>query len=83
MDLTICSHMNTILLYQFCTLANHRSRSNLPSQLSKFLHILKQWHIDIPLIETLEHIPKYAKFLKDILSKKMKLEERETIMLTE
>ncbi|KAL4610105.1 hypothetical protein ACB092_08G028300 [Castanea dentata] len=32
---------------------------------------------------TLEQMTKYAKFLKDIISKKQKLEEHETIMLTE
>ena len=40
-------------------------------------------YINIPLIEASEQMPKYAKFLKDIISKKRKLEEHETIMLTE
>ena len=40
-------------------------------------------HINIPLIEAFEQMPKYAKFLKDIISKKRKLEEHETVMLTE
>ncbi|XP_065633580.1 uncharacterized protein LOC136069224 [Quercus suber] len=43
----------------------------------------EQLHINIPLIEALEQMPKYAKFLKDIISKKWKLEEHETVMLTE
>ena len=49
---------------------------------SKFLSIFKQFHINIPLIEALEQMPKYAKFLKDIISKKRKLEEHEIVMLT-
>ena len=56
---------------------------NVDDQFSKFLSIFKQLHINIPLIEDLEQMPKYAKFLKDIISKKRKLEEHETIMLTE
>nr|XP_023891367.1 uncharacterized protein LOC112003412 [Quercus suber] len=39
--------------------------------------------VDIPLIEALEQMPKYAKFLKDIISKKLKLEEHEIVMLIE
>ena len=55
----------------------------MDDQFSKFLSIFKQLHINIPLIDALEQMPKYAKFLKDIISKKRKLEEHETIMLTE
>ncbi|XP_065638021.1 uncharacterized protein LOC136071088 [Quercus suber] len=58
-------------------------KNNVDDQFSKFLSIFKQFHINIPLIEALEQMPKYAKFLKDIISKKRKLEEHETIMLTE
>nr|XP_023916883.1 uncharacterized protein LOC112028427 [Quercus suber] len=42
----------------------------------------EQLHMNIPLIEALEQMPKYAKFLKDIISKKRKLEKHETVMLT-
>lgn len=40
-------------------------------------------HINILLIGTLEQIPKYAKFLKEILSNKRRWDNRETIILTE
>ncbi|XP_023887557.1 uncharacterized protein LOC111999657 [Quercus suber] len=43
----------------------------------------EQLHINIPFIEALAQMPKYAKFLKDIISKKRKLEEHEIVMLTE
>ncbi|KAA3479779.1 Aspartic peptidase [Gossypium australe] len=43
-------------------------------QFKKFLDVLKQLHINIPLVEALEQIPNYVKFMKDILSKKMSLE---------
>ncbi|XP_065631235.1 uncharacterized protein LOC136068252 [Quercus suber] len=58
-------------------------KNNVDDQFSKFLSICKQSHINIPLIEALEQMHKYAKFFKDIISKKQKLEEHETIMLIE
>ena len=39
-------------------------------------------HINIPFVEALEQMPKYAKFMKDVLSKKMKLGEFEMVALT-
>ncbi|XP_024972667.1 uncharacterized protein LOC112511316 [Cynara cardunculus var. scolymus] len=40
-------------------------------------------HINIPLIEAFEQMSSYAKFLKDILCKKKKLNEYETVVMTE
>ncbi|XP_058763941.1 uncharacterized protein LOC131637360 [Vicia villosa] len=40
-----------------------------------------QLQINIPFAEALEHMPKYAKFLKDILTKKKRYPDNETIML--
>jgi hypothetical protein len=55
---------------------------NADAQFKKFLDIFKQLHINIPLVEALEQMPNYVKFLKDILSKKRKLSEFETVALT-
>ncbi|XP_061371624.1 uncharacterized protein LOC133314193 [Gastrolobium bilobum] len=33
----------------------------------KFLDILKQLHINIPLVDALEQMPRYVKFMKDVL----------------
>ncbi|XP_052291705.1 uncharacterized protein LOC127900589 [Citrus sinensis] len=52
-------------------------------QFSKFLEVLKQLHINIPFVETLEQIPNYVKFLKDILARKRRLGEFETVALTQ
>ncbi|XP_024961928.1 uncharacterized protein LOC112502288 [Cynara cardunculus var. scolymus] len=52
-------------------------------QFKKFIDVFKQLHINIPLVEAIEQMPSYAKFLKDILSKKKKLNEFETVALTE
>ena len=49
----------------------------------KFLDVFRKLHINIPFAETLENMPSYAKFLKEILSKKRKLEEYETVALSE
>ncbi|KAJ9545398.1 hypothetical protein OSB04_025105 [Centaurea solstitialis] len=51
-------------------------------QFKKFLDVFKQLHINIPLVEAIEQMPSYAKFLKDILNKKKKLTEYETVALT-
>ncbi|XP_060960878.1 uncharacterized protein LOC133031405 [Cannabis sativa] len=52
-------------------------------QFQRFLDVLKQLHINIPLVEALEQMPNYVKFLKDILTKKRRLGEFETVALTE
>ncbi|KAA3461789.1 Aspartic peptidase [Gossypium australe] len=50
-------------------------------QFMKFLDVLKQIHINVPLVEALEQMPNYVKFMKDILSKKKRLGDFETIAL--
>ena len=52
-------------------------------QFSKILGVLKQLHINISFVEVLEKIPNYVKFLKDILTKKRRLGEFETVRLGE
>ncbi|KAK9031869.1 hypothetical protein V6N11_056155 [Hibiscus sabdariffa] len=52
-------------------------------QLKKFFDILKQVHINLPLVEALQQMPNYAKFLKDMESMKKKIEEFETVAATE
>lgn len=52
-------------------------------QYKKFLEVFTKLDINIPFVEALFKMPGYAKFPKDILSKKQKLEEHETVMLTD
>ncbi|XP_024028414.1 uncharacterized protein LOC112093694 [Morus notabilis] len=52
-------------------------------QFCKFLEVLKQLHINIPLVEALEQMPSYAKFMKDLMTKKHRLGEFKTVALTE
>lgn len=50
-------------------------------QFTRFLDVFKQLHINIPLVEVLEQMSSYGNFLKDILSKKRRLGEFETMAL--
>ncbi|KAK8640569.1 hypothetical protein V6N13_008321 [Hibiscus sabdariffa] len=47
-------------------------------QYKKFFDILKQVHINLPLVEALQHMPNYAKFYKDMVSRKTRIGEFET-----
>ncbi|KAL4291485.1 hypothetical protein GQ457_14G014820 [Hibiscus cannabinus] len=48
-------------------------------QFKKFLDILKQVHINLPLVEALQQMPNYDKFLKDMGTRKKRVEEFETV----
>ncbi|XP_057747024.1 uncharacterized protein LOC130966253 [Arachis stenosperma] len=52
-------------------------------QFSKFLEIFKRFQINIPFADALEQMPLYAKFLKELITKKRNWEAKETIVLTE
>ncbi|OIT06844.1 hypothetical protein A4A49_61327, partial [Nicotiana attenuata] len=39
----------------------------------KFLDILKQVQINIPLVDILQEVPKYANYIKDIVANKRRL----------
>ncbi|XP_073120421.1 uncharacterized protein [Henckelia pumila] len=58
-------------------------KAKLDSQFGKFLEVFKKLNINIPFADALMQIPSYAKFLKEILSNKRKLEEHAMISLTE
>ncbi|MBN8156820.1 hypothetical protein J0J30_22670, partial [Vibrio vulnificus] len=49
----------------------------------QYLDMLKKVQVNIPFLEALTHIPKNAKFLKELVSSKKKLEEFATVPLTE
>ncbi|GJZ87043.1 putative nucleotidyltransferase, ribonuclease H [Tanacetum coccineum] len=53
------------------------------AQQRKFLENLKQLQINLPFIESLAQMPKYAKFLKGLLPNKARLEEACTITMNE
>ncbi|KAG9450269.1 hypothetical protein H6P81_010234 [Aristolochia fimbriata] len=53
----------------------------LENSFARFLEIFKNLQINIPLIEALSQIPLYGKFLKEVLSRRRKVEEQGTILL--
>ena len=48
---------------------------------SKFLNIFTKIEVNIPFAKALAQMPHYAKFMKDILSKKRKLDEEGMVSL--
>ncbi|XP_070046865.1 uncharacterized protein [Nicotiana tomentosiformis] len=56
-------------------------REKLDKCLGRFLEMLKQLYVNIPVTEVLTQMPAYAKFLKKILSSKRKLEEITVVKL--
>ncbi|KAK8619703.1 hypothetical protein V6N13_135985 [Hibiscus sabdariffa] len=50
-------------------------------QFEKFVSMLDQFHINIPFLEAIDQVPSYAKFLKDIVTKKRKPESMETVVV--
>ncbi|XP_050877050.1 uncharacterized protein LOC127080800 [Lathyrus oleraceus] len=57
------------------------SMSKIEGQFRKFVELLKQLNITIPFTEAITQMPSYAKFLKEILSTKKKLEDDKTVTL--
>ena len=56
-------------------------QSKLDDQFSKFLNMFKKLEINIPFVETLAQMPHYAKFMKEIISKRRKLDENGVVSL--
>ncbi|XP_048228995.1 uncharacterized protein LOC125369808 [Ricinus communis] len=52
-------------------------------QFSKLLDIFRQLHVNLTFVDVLKQMQKYAKFLKDILSNKSKVEEVAFVKLNE
>ena len=57
-------------------------QSKLDDQFAKFLNIFKKLEINIPFAKELAKMPHYAKFMKDIISKKRKLDENVVVSLS-
>ena len=61
----------------------HLKKNKLDKQFIKFMEVFKKLYINIPFVDALERMPSYVKFMKDILSKKRRLSDFETVNLTE
>ncbi|XP_021767612.1 uncharacterized protein LOC110732001 [Chenopodium quinoa] len=56
-------------------------RNKLDKQFGIFLDMLKEVHLFIPLTEAMTQMPRYSKFLKDILSGKRECNEVDSVEL--
>ncbi|XP_070035470.1 uncharacterized protein [Nicotiana tomentosiformis] len=59
------------------------NREKLDNQFERFSDLLKHVNVNLPFTEVLSQMPAYAKFLKEILTKKRKIEETSMVKLTE
>ena len=57
------------------------SRREAERQFIQFTESLKNFHVNMSFIETMQQMPTYAKFLKELLTKKRKFPEDETVEL--
>ena len=57
-------------------------KSNMEEQFARFLKTLQKLEIRMPFTEVVTQMPLYAKFLKEILSKKKKFSEKGVVNLT-
>jgi hypothetical protein len=58
-------------------------RAKEEKQFDKFIEIMRQLHINIPLIEAIQQMSNYSKFMKDVLTKRRRIGEFETAALTQ
>ncbi|XP_010248183.1 PREDICTED: uncharacterized protein LOC104591089, partial [Nelumbo nucifera] len=56
-------------------------KAKLDKQFEKFLEVFKKLHINLPLLDVLSQMPKYAKFLKEVMSNERKWEDCEMVKL--
>ncbi|XP_059315366.1 uncharacterized protein LOC132065928 [Lycium ferocissimum] len=59
------------------------ARQKKEATYKKFLDFLKQVHVNVPLVDMLQGIPKYVKYIKDIIANKSRFTEYATIALIE
>ncbi|GJR36500.1 reverse transcriptase domain-containing protein [Tanacetum coccineum] len=55
----------------------------MEARYAKFLDMIKEVRINIPLVDVLAGMPNYGKFLKDLVSNKSKMEQISVAFLTE
>lgn len=60
-----------------------QQRNKMNKKFQEILNIFRKLTINIPFVEALEQMFRYAMFMKQIFSKKKRLEEFETVALNE
>ncbi|GJY17033.1 reverse transcriptase domain-containing protein [Tanacetum coccineum] len=59
------------------------NKEKIEARYAKFLDMIKEVRINVPLVDVLAGMPIYGKFLKDLVSNKSKMEQISTAFLTE
>ena len=59
------------------------NRTKVDQQFGKFMTLVKNLEVTVPFTDLISQVPSYAKFLKDILTKKRSFGEVETVAFTE
>ncbi|XP_021773612.1 uncharacterized protein LOC110737583 [Chenopodium quinoa] len=62
---------------------NRHLKTKLDKQFGKFLEVVKNLQVTVPFTELITQVPAYAKFMKDILTRKRAFNEVETVAFTE
>ncbi|XP_021718795.1 uncharacterized protein LOC110686477 [Chenopodium quinoa] len=62
---------------------NRQLKTKLDKQIGKFLEVVKNLQVTVPFTELITQVPAYAKFMKDILTRKRAYNEVETVAFTE
>lgn len=57
-------------------------KSSEDKQFAKFLEMIQDAQITIPILDAVLHVPMYAKFFKELLTKKRNINEPEVVTLT-
>ena len=57
-------------------------KRNVDEQFARFVEMIEKIHVSVPLMDVL-HVPSYAKYIKDIINKKVPLPTKEVVKLTE
>lgn len=60
----------------------NNDKSKEEKQYAKFLDMMKEVQVTIPILEAVFHVPMYARFFKELLTKKTSLDEPEIVTLT-
>lgn len=71
------------MMYQPMPFPQRLVKTRLGQQFGKFMKIIKKSYINVPFVEVIHEMPSCDKFLKEILFKKRRIMENETIILIE
>ncbi|XP_074300737.1 uncharacterized protein LOC141632048 [Silene latifolia] len=62
---------------------HRQQKSKLDTQLKRFMEVVKNLQVSVPFTDLITQVSAYAKFLKDILTRKRSFDEVETIAFTQ